>query len=216
MTTIARPELIKTRLIHATLLTKGSFIMNINVQGKQLDVGTALKTYAAEKLEDINHKFFNHATQSQVTFSREGHGFYKTHISIHISKDIMVQSHATEDDPYLAFDVASGKIARQMRRYKNRLRDHHERLEREGKEFGQARDVVLAPAAEQDNGAEAGIDPVVVAEMTTAIQTLSVSEAVMRLDLSSENALLFKNAGHGRINMVYRRADGNIGWVDPH
>ncbi len=190
--------------------------MNINVQGKQLDVGQALKTYAADKLEDINSKFFNHATQSSVTFSREGHGFFKTHISIHISKDIMVQSHATEDDPYLAFDVASGKIARQMRRYKNRLRDHHERLEREGKEFGQARDVVLAAAVpEQDNDIETGKDPVVIAEMTTAIQVLSVSEAVMRLDLSGDNALLFKNAGTGAMSMVYRRTDGNIGWVDP-
>jgi ribosomal subunit interface protein len=191
-------------------------IMNITIQGKQLDVGQALKAYATDKLEDINHKFFNHATQSNVIFSREGHGFFKTHISIHISKDIMVQSHATEDDPYLAFDVASGKIARQMRRYKNRLRDHHERLERDNKEFSQARDVVLAAAIpEQDNEIETGKDPVVIAEMVTAIQSLSVSEAVMRLDLSGENALLFKNAGTGAINMVYRRVDGNIGWVDP-
>jgi ribosomal subunit interface protein len=189
--------------------------MNVSVQGKQLDVGAALKTHVTEKLADLNSKFFGRATTGNVIFSREGHGFYKTHISIHIGKDIMVQSHATEDDPYLAFDVASGKIARQMRRYKNRLRDHHERLEREGKEFGQARDVVLAAVPEQDNDIETGADPVVVAEMTTAIPMLSVSEAVMRLDLLGENALLFQNAGNTRMNMVYRRSDGNIGWVDP-
>lgn len=189
--------------------------MNVNVQGKQLDVGAALRTHVAEKLEDLNTKFFNHAINGHVIFSREGHGFYRAHITIHIGRDIMVQSQATEDDPYLSFDVATGKIARQMRRYKNRLRDHHERLERENKETASARDVVLAPVSEQDNAAEGGKDPVVIAEMTTPIQSLSVSEAVMRLDLSGESALLFKNAGHDRYNMVYRRPDGNIGWVDP-
>ncbi len=189
--------------------------MNVTVQGKQLDVGAALKSHVTEKIEDLNNKFFNHATTSSVIFSREGHGFYRTHISIHIGKDIMVQSQATEDDPYLSFDVASGKIARQMRRYKNRLRDHHERLERENKTTASARDVVLSPVSEQDNDVENGTDPVVVAEMTTPIQILTTSEAVMRLDLSGASALMFKNASHGRYNMVYRRADGNIGWVDP-
>lgn len=189
--------------------------MNVNVQGKQLDVGAALKTHVAEKLEDLNTKFFNRAIDGHVIFSREGHGFYRAHITIHIGKDIMVQSHATEDDPYLSFDVASGKIARQMRRYKNRLRDHHERLERENKTESSARDVILSPVSEQDNEAENGQDPVVVAEMTMPIQTLSVADAVMRLDLLGGSALMFKNASHGRYNMVYRRADGNIGWVDP-
>ena len=125
--------------------------MNLNVQGKQLDVGQALKIHVTEKLEDLNTKFFNHATQSNVIFSREGHGFYKTHITIQIGTGILVQSQAIEDDPYLAFDVASGKLARQLRRYKNRLRDHHERLERENKDSASARDVVLSAVSEQDN-----------------------------------------------------------------
>lgn len=189
--------------------------MNLSVQGKQLDVGAALKTHVTEKLEDLNGKYFNHATQSSVVFSREGHGFYKTHIAIQIGKGILVQSQATEDDPYLAFDVASGKIARQLRRYKNRLRDHHERLEREDKDAASARDVVLSAVTEQDNDVENGKDPVVIAEMTTHIPTLVVAEAVMRLDLSGEAALMFKNAASGAYNMVYRRVDGNIGWVDP-
>lgn len=189
--------------------------MQLNVQGKQLDVGQALKTHVTEKLEDINAKYFNHATQSNVVFSREGHGFYKTHIAIQIGKGILVQSQATEDDPYLSFDVASGKIARQLRRYKNRLRDHHERLERDDKVVASARDVVLSAANEQNNDVESGDDPVVVAEMTTYIPTLAVAEAVMRLDLCGEPALMFKNASTGAINMVYKRSDGNIGWVDP-
>ena len=189
--------------------------MNVNVQGKQIDVGDALRTHVSERLADLNTKFFNRAIEGHVIFSREGHGFYKTHITIHIGKDIMVQSVATEDDPYLSFDVASGKLARQMRRYKNRIRDHHERMERASKDEVAARDVVLAPASEQDNEAEVGTDPVVVAEMTTPIRTMAVADAVMELDLMGTNALMFKNASHGRLNMVYRRNDGNIGWVDP-
>jgi len=189
--------------------------MNVNVQGKQLDVGAALKTHVAEKLEDLNAKFFNRAIDGNVVFSREGHGFFRTHITIRIGKDIMVQSHATEEDPYLSFDVASGKIARQMRRYKNRLRDHHERIERDEKDMASARDVILAASPEQDNDIETGSDPVIIAEMTMPIMTLTVSEAVMCLDLSGENALMFRDAKSRRYNMVYRRSDGNIGWVDP-
>lgn len=189
--------------------------MNVTVQGKQLDVGDALKTHVAEKLEDLNTKFFNRAIDGNVIFSKEGHGFFRTHITIHIGKDIMVQSHATEDDPYLSFDVASGKIAKQMRKYKNRLRDHHERLSRDTKVDAAARDMVLAPADEQDNDAVSGKDPVVIAEMTKPIQTMAVADAVMRLELMGEAALLFRNPAHGRLNMVYRRDDGNIGWVDP-
>jgi ribosomal subunit interface protein len=192
--------------------------MNVTVQGKQLDVGDALKVHVTEKLTDLNTKFFNRAIDGNVIFSREGHGFFRTNITIHIGKDIMVQSHATEDDPYLSFDVASGKLAKQMRRYKNRLRDHHERLNRDAKGAALARDRVLAPASEQDNDDKVDStaqDPLVVAEMTMTIDTLTVSEAVMRLDLSGQNALMFKNAGDGAFNMVYRRADGNIGWVDP-
>lgn len=188
--------------------------MNLNVQGKQIDVGDALKTYVAERLEDLNTKFFNRAIEGNVVFSREGHGFFRAHITIHIGKDIAVQSYATEDDPYLSFDVASGKIARQMRRYKNRLRDHHERMERENKDFATARDVVLAPADEQDNF-DNGKDPAIVAEMTTPIMTLNVADAAMKLDLMGINALMFKNGASGRFNMVYRRPDGNIGWIDP-
>lgn len=189
--------------------------MNVNVQGKQIDVGDALRTYASEKIGELNTKFFNHAVESSVTFSREGHGFYRAHISIKMGKGMLVQSSATEQDPYLSFDVASDKIARQMRRYKNRLRDHHERTEREEKEIITARDVILAATPDQDNGTETGSDPVIVAEMSTPILTLTVSEAVMHLDLSGEPALMFKDLTSGRYNMVYRRSDGNIGWIDP-
>ncbi|MCC6597799.1 MAG: ribosome-associated translation inhibitor RaiA [Alphaproteobacteria bacterium] len=194
--------------------------MELNVHGKQIDVGDALRGHVEGKLEDLNQKYFNHATFATVTFSREGHGKPQTraHISIQIGKNIMVVADAVENDPYVSFENAAEKIGKQMRRYKRRLRDHHERLEQTPEdEIVKAQDYVLSVAAEQDTEQAAGkdADPVVVAEMTTSIDTMSVSEAVMRLDLSGQNALLFYNASHKGVNMVYRRADGNIGWVDP-
>ncbi|MCB9987943.1 MAG: ribosome-associated translation inhibitor RaiA [Rhodospirillales bacterium] len=196
--------------------------MQITVQGKQMDLGDALRTHVTDKLDEINHKYFNHATDATVTFSKEGHGHSatKAHISIRIGKDIMVMADNIAGDPYGAFDTAAEKVAKQMRRYKKRLRDHHDRLEKSPEaESMKARDYVLEATPEDHDESEDSVphgkDPVVVAELTTAIQTMSVSEAVMRLDLSGQTAMLFRNASHSGLNMVYRRADGNIGWVDP-
>ena len=186
--------------------------MQLSIHGKQMDLGDALRTHIADKLEDINQKYFNRAIEAIVTLSPEGHAFVKTHISIRVGKDIMVMSDAQDADPYASFDGAYDKVAKQLRRYKRRLRDHHERLEEAT--FIQAQNYVLTPEPESEQEPEKD-EPAVVAEMITNIQTMSVSEAVMRLDLSGENALLFKNPQHQGLNMVYRRSDGNIGWVDP-
>lgn len=192
-----------------------------------MDVGDALRSHVSEKLEDINTKYFNRAIDATVTLAPEGHAFTKTHISIRVGKDIMVMSDAVESDPYISFDAAAEKVAKQLRRYKRMLREHHQRLEQTPEsEIIKARDYVLASAngaqaAEQDNSADAadafpqGDNPLVIAEMVTNIQVMTVSEAVMRLDLSGQNALMFRNPTHSGLNMVYRRADGNIGWVDP-
>lgn len=201
--------------------------MELTVHGKQMDVGDALRTHVTEKIEDLNSKYFNHTTFATVTFSREGHGHPRTraHISIQIGKNIMVIADATEADPYVAFDSAAGKAGKQLRRYKKKLRDHHARqVETPEGEILKARKYVLAAMpeladSEQDNeedtGVPAGDDPVIVAEMTTDIEKMSVSDAVMRMDLAGQPALVFRNANHGGMNIVYRRADGNIGWIDP-
>ena len=186
--------------------------MQLSIHGKQMDLGDALRTHIADKLEDINQKYFNRAIEAIVTLSPEGHAFTKTHISIRVGKDIMVMSDAQDTDAYASFDSAADKVAKQLRRYKKRLRDHHERLEEES--IIKAQHSVISPEQTEEEPEE-HTDPIVVAEMVTNIQTMSVSEAVMRLDLSGENALLFRNAQHDGLNMVYRRPDGNIGWVDP-
>lgn len=186
--------------------------MQISIHGKQMDLGDALRTHISDKLEDINEKYFNRAIDAQVTMSPEGSAFVKAHISIRVGKDISVMADAKDPDAYSAFDAASEKVAKQLRRYKKRLRDHHERLEESN--VIPAQNYVLTPEVETTEEPEKH-EPVIVADVITNIQTMSVSEAVMRLDLSGENALMFKNATHEGLNMVYRRTDENIGWVDP-
>ncbi len=199
--------------------------MNLIIQGKQMDLGDALRTHVTTKTEEINQKYFNHATDATIVFSQEGHGHgqVKVRISIRVGKDIMVMADSLEPDSYVAFDTAAEKVAKQLRRYKNRLRDHHRRLEQMSEnQIMKARDYILADGLDSedevqksDESVPQGKDPVVVAEMTTDIQTMSVSEAVMRMDLAADTALLFRNASHNGLNMIYRRSDGNIGWVDP-
>lgn len=192
--------------------------MHITVQGKQMSVGDALRTHVTDKLEEMNSKYFNHGTDANVTFSKEGHGhgLVRAHISVRIGSNIMVLAEASEGDAYLSFDTAAEKAAKQLRRYKRRLRDHHERIERSPEvTMLRARDYTLSSNDSEEEDTRKGEDALVIAEMTTNIPTLTVSEAVMRLDLAHQNAFLFRSAKHGGINMVYRRADGNIGWVDP-
>ncbi|MGQ0527350.1 MAG: ribosome hibernation-promoting factor, HPF/YfiA family [Alphaproteobacteria bacterium] len=197
--------------------------MELTVHGKQMDVGESLKTHVQDKIEDLNAKYFNHTTFASVTFSREGHGHPRTraHISIKLGRDILINAESTENEPYIAFDAAAEKAGKQLRRYKRRLRDHHERNRQSAEgEIIKARDYVLATRELEGESAPSkgnGHDdhaPIVIADMATHIETLTVSDAVMRLELADLPAMLFKNASHGGINMVYRRADGNVGWVD--
>src|SRR5262249_11183741 len=155
--------------------------------------------------------YFNHTTGASVTFSKEGHGHgvYKVHIAIRVGKNIMINTDAEAGDPYGAFDQAAERAANRLRRYKRNLRDHHERTQkRPEKEIIKAIDYVLATSHseevhEQDNEGDDvphGEDPVIVAEMTTPIETMSVSDAVMRMDLAGQTALLFYNASHKGLN----------------
>ena len=197
--------------------------MDLTVNGKQMNVGDALRTHVTEKLSDIDSKFFNRAFATVVTFAPEGHAFVKTHISLKVGKDIMVTATAVEPEAYVSFDAAAAKIAKQLRKYKNRLRDHHERIEQTPEsEMIKARDYTIASETLDGSGesveaeaAEPANDPLIVAEMPMQIQKMSVSEAVMRLDLAGNTALLFRNPKNNSLNMVYKRADGNIGWVEP-
>lgn len=185
--------------------------MQVSVKGKQIDVGDALRQHVETQLGEIVGKFFGGSMEAQVTFSREAH-LFRADITVHADRNLVLQSNASSAEPYPAFDTAAERMAERLRRHRNRLKKHHQEA--------RAEVPVMAPSfvlnAEQNDAAEAGPDnPVVVAEMTTPIEMLTVSEAVMRLDLGDLPALMFRNRAHGGLNMIYRRADGHIGWVDP-
>ena len=183
--------------------------MQLTVTGKQIDTGTVLRQHVEASLGAILGKYFKTAIEAHVVFSKEAH-LNRAEVSIHIGRGIVVNASASAAETYAAFDAAAERIAKQMRRYKRRLRDRHTQA-REAFEVGQrARDYVLAPLAEKG---EEG--PAVVAEMSTDVPSLTVGEAVTRMDLANAPVLLFRNRSHGELNIVYRRLDGNIGWIDP-
>lgn len=190
--------------------------MQLSVNGKQLDIGDSLKEYIEREVPTIVEKYFANPTDADVTVSKEGTTF-RTDIAVHVGRGIVVQSHARSGDPYASFDEAADHMAKRLRRYKRRLRDHHrDRSQKE--EILRASQYVLAAEEEADPEAKEHPEPdqpVIVAEMQTHIETLSVGAAVMRMDLANIPALMFRNSAHGGLNMVYVRPDGNIGWVDP-
>lgn len=189
--------------------------MQVIVQGQQVDVGDALRGYVTEKLVDTCNKFFTHTIQGNVHFTHEASGF-RTDITVSVGNGIMLKASANNHDPYPAFDMANTRLAKQLKRYKDRLRDHHQDLVQKGDTaFGApANEYTLKHDDEIAHG-EGGDAPVILAEMATKIEALSVSDAVMRMDLADAPVWIFRNAGNDRLNVVYRRKDGNIGWIDP-
>ena len=190
--------------------------MNVIVKGQHIDVGEALRQHVGESLTHVFGKYFGDAIDVTVTFSREAH-LLRASVSAHVGRGIVAQSHASADQPYAAFDLAVERLGKRLRRHKRRLRDHHNAASRAEK-TEQAWQYVLSgedEGEEKADGAAMNGEPLVVAEMEAEIPTLSVGEAVMRLDLGNAPALMFRNAGNGGLNMIYRRVDGNIGWVDP-
>ena len=186
--------------------------MHISVKGKQLDVGVAWRGHVEENLPAVVGKYFDKAQDAQVTLTKQGSTF-SVDLVVHVGKRILVQSHGATGDAYSAFDEAAEHLAKRLRRYKRRLRDHHhQRLDQADTLLAQQ--YVLA-GEDSESESEERDEPMVIAEMETGIETLSVGEAVMRMDLANLSAMMFRNRAHGGLNMVYLRGDGNIGWVDP-
>jgi ribosomal subunit interface protein len=196
--------------------------MQVTVTGKQVDVGNALRRHVGSALESILGKYFRTAIEAHAVFAREAR-LTRADISLHIGRGIVINSGAAASDHYLAFDAAAERLAKQLRRYKRRLHEDHGRAHPPAERPEMARSFVLAPIEEEDDAAgdgavgdeAVGAAPVVIAEMSTELARLTVGEAVMRMDLADAPVLLFRNRSHGEINLVYRRGDGNIGWIDP-
>jgi ribosomal subunit interface protein len=185
--------------------------MQILVSGKQLDVGEALRSHVDDRLQTGVTKYFPNTMDAHVVFSREGQG-YRADCSVHVGHGIQAQARADAGDIYQAFDQASERLEKRLRRYKRRLRDHHGNDRPVPDEFS-AQNYVLAPEPETDEAPEE-FQPVIVAEHTSDIHLRSVGEAVMQLDLAEQPILMFRNSGNGHLNVVYRRPDGHIGWID--
>ncbi len=188
--------------------------MQITVSGKQVDLSDALRTRVSDGLDTIAGKYFDGALEANVTFSR-ARSFFTCDINVHAGRGLTVRGEGEAADANAAFDDAAEHIAKRLRRYRRRVnehaRDHREKPQaarqyvlRQEDEATQAEGETLAPAS-----------ATVIAETSTTIDTLSVSEAVMRLDLADQQVMMFHNATTGQFNVVYRRSDGHIGWIDP-
>ena len=187
--------------------------MDIRVSGHQIETGEALQVHAQERISAIVDKYFNRALSSTVTFNKAPAGAFRCDIVTHVMQGLILKGAANAHDAHVALDAAAEKIDKQLRRYKRRLKDRHEASAHAAKQEEAAYTVFVEPAQEEEEvAAEA---PLVIAEMRVDVPEASVSDAVMMLDLRNTNALLFKNAGTGTYNMVYRRGDGSIGWVEP-
>ena len=187
--------------------------MQVTVTGKQMDVGESLRGHAEAATAAIADKYFGKAIEAHVVFCRERHLFVSD-ILLRAGRGLSIACHGSAADAYAAFDDAAARLEKQLRRYKRRLRNHHKYAKPEA-EPEAATDYVLAAEPAEEPAAEADGQPLVIAEMRTAIPHLSVSEAVMRLDLADLPVLLFRNSAHDTLNLVYRRRDGNVGWIDP-
>jgi len=195
--------------------------MRVQVAGRRMDVGEALRSRIEGELAAGISKYFSRATDAVVTVGKNGGIGYEVDCTVHLSSGISLQAQGLGGDAHSAFDTALTRLETRVRRYKRRLRNHHADnkppLPAEG-----ATAYVLAPLEDEEeagaaapavNGADQG--PLVIAETKMAVRTMTVSTAVMQLDLSESPALLFRNAAHGGLNLVFRRSDGNIGWIDP-
>jgi ribosomal subunit interface protein len=191
--------------------------MPFRVSGKNIDVGEALRERISARVAEAMGKYFDGGYSGHATIGRDGSGF-RTECALHLDSGITLHVDAQAADAYDSADRAALRIEKRLRRYHRRLKEHHAR--HDSHKAAQAAAIsapsyVIAAPAEESEEEITEFNPVIIAEASTALKRLSVSEAVMELDLTGAPVVVFRHAGHGRVNLVYRRADGNIGWIDP-
>jgi ribosomal subunit interface protein len=190
--------------------------MQIQITGKHMNLGDAMRERIEAGLEAAVAKYFNRTGEASVFVSQQG-PFVEVDCNVHLPSGIVLQSTGRADDPYAALEVSLEKMEKRVRRYKRRLKDHHASAPMPMPAVPAAESLILVSDTDdsEDSGIETGDAPLTVAETKVQIRTMTVSEAVMQLELQDVPALMFRNAGHDGLNMVYRRPDGHIGWVDP-
>lgn len=193
--------------------------MDVQVSGKNIELGDALRTHVTDRLSDSVQKYFGRGAEAVVSFVKERH-LVECEMTAHLFSGVFLAAHGSGGDAYAAFEEGLDKLEKRVRRYKRRLKNHHVNGNKAPMPAEAAAYRLLAPLPEEnDTDADALADadpaPVVVAEQITSLREMTVGAAVMQLDLAESPAIVFKNAAHGRLNVVYRRRDGHIGWIDP-
>ncbi|MCG6206665.1 ribosome-associated translation inhibitor RaiA [Rhodopseudomonas sp. HC1] len=195
--------------------------MTIRVSGKSISVGEALRGRVSERTEEVLRKYFDGNYSGHITLSKDGFGF-RTDCALHLDSGITLEAESNAADAYASADQALLQIEKRLRRYKSRLKDRSARkahaeaaaiAELGAPPVDAPSYVIEAPGDEEHH--EEAYNPVIIAEATTSMKRLSVSEAVVELDLTGAPVMVFLHGGSGRVNIIYRRADGNIGWIDP-
>ena len=187
--------------------------MRYQISGKQIDIGDALRTHVRTELDEAVSKYAERPTDAMVVFSKTGHEF-ACEATVHLSTGLNASAKAKATEIYAAFDSCCEKMEKQLRRYKRRLKDHHKERAEPVELLG-ASSYILASDSDSDAQEPDTLQPMIIAEMQTKVPTLSVGEAVMQMELSGDPVLLFRKEGQEGMNVVYRREDGNIGWIDP-
>jgi ribosomal subunit interface protein len=190
--------------------------MTLRISGKSISVGEALRGRINDRTEEVLRKYFDGNYSGHITLSKDGFGF-RTDCALHLDSGITLEAESDAADAYASADAALLMIEKRLRRYKSRLKDRSARKAHAASaalELLDASSYVIGAPAEGDDEVE-GYNPVIIAEATTSLKRLSVSEAVMELDLTGASCLVFQHGSSGRVNIIYRRSDGNIGWVDP-
>lgn len=187
--------------------------MRYQISGRQIDVGEALQTHVKAELGEVVEKYAQRPTEAVIVFSREAHE-HVCEAVVHLSTGLNAQAKGHASEIYAAFESCREKLDKQLRRYKRRLKDHH-RDRMAPVEFAGGSSYILAASVEPEDVEPEGLQPMIIAEMETKVPSITVGEAVMQLELAGHRMLVFRNEGHGGVNVVYRRDDGNIGWIDP-
>jgi ribosomal subunit interface protein len=190
--------------------------MPFRVSGKNIAIGEALRARVNQRIAEATAKYFDGGYSGHVTIGKDGFGF-RTDCVIHLDSGTVLEVDAIAGDAYSSADQAALRIEKRLRRYKRRLKDRQTaRYDLHAAKEGIDAPSYIIAAPEQDADEEiTKFNPVIIAESTTTLKRTSVSEAVMQLDLTGTTVVVFRNAGNGRINLVYRRPDGHIGWIDP-
>ncbi len=187
--------------------------MSFRISGQNLDVGSTLRDRIGDRIAEAMSKYFDGGYSGHLTLARDGFGF-RAECAIHLDSKITLHAEGMAPDAYASADQAALRIEKRLRRYHRRLKDHHAERADGRVAIEAASYVIAAPEADDDTGSD-GFTPVIIAESTTTLKQLSVSDAVTELDMTGAPVLVFRHAKHGGINIVYRRADGHFGWIDP-